>query len=225
MADFKESGLPKIFEVFTDGYPDDYKLRPQTFALTREELKETLSDGTPKLLTMDINISEDKYVEAVNKGLNKRNKRNKQALNRRAEELYNCDIGCEHCFDCKTKTNNPLMKTEEVFEMLLEAKKCGLKMVKFLGPGELLHNPRLFEILDFLKDNNIRIGIFTKGLIFGKDEYSKEKFGMNSAEFCKKIYSYPNVSLLFSITSTNKDTESKRVNSKKNPDLFEIRNR
>ena len=57
------------------------------------------------------------------------------------------------------------MKTEEVFTMLLEAKKLGLKMVKFLGPGELLNNPRIFEILEFFKDNNIRIGIFTKGLI------------------------------------------------------------
>lgn len=44
-------------------------------------------------------------------------------LNKRAEELYDCDIGCEHCFDCKTQTNNLLMQTEEVFEMLLEAKK------------------------------------------------------------------------------------------------------
>lgn|GEM_PF-3937065 len=166
MSDFQENGLPKIPEVFNNGYPENYTLRPQTFALTREELKETLEDGTPKLLTMDINICEDGYVEAVNKGLDRGKK---QELNKRAEKLYDCDIGCEHCFDCKTKTNNPLMKTEEVFTMLLEAKKLGLKMVKFLGPGELLHNPRLFEILDFLKDNDIRIGIFTKGLICGKE--------------------------------------------------------
>ena len=117
------------------------------------------------------------------------------------------------------------MKTEEVFDMLLEAKKLGLKMVKFLGPGELLHNPRLFEILDFFKNNNIRIGIFTKGLILGKDEYAKEKFGMSAMEFSKKLYDYPGVSIYFSVTSTDKDTETKRINSQKTPNLFDIRNK
>ena len=48
---------------------------------------------------------------------------------------------------------------------------------------------------------------------------------METKEFCKKLYSYPNVSLLFNITSTDKKTELKRINSKKNPDLFEIRNK
>lgn len=145
-------------------------------------------------------------------------------MNARAEALYDCDIGCAHCFDCKTTTNNPLMKTEEVFDMLVEAKKIGLKMVKFLGPGELLHNPRLFEILDFFKENDIRIGIFTKGLILGKDEYAKEKFGISSQEFCEKLYAYPGVSIYFSLTSTDKETETQRINSQKTPNLFDIRN-
>lgn len=222
MATFQESGLPKIEELFQDGFPEGYKLWPQTWASTREELKELLEDGTPKLLTMDINISEDGYVEAVNRWLDRRNKK---ALNMRAEKLYDCDIGCAHCFDCKTVTNNPLMKTEEVFDMLLEAKKLGLKMTKFLGPGELLNNPRIFEILDFFRDNDIRIGIFTKWLILWKDSYTQSKFGMSSMEFCEKLYAYPWVSLYLSVTSTDKETETKRIDSAKIPDLFDVRNK
>lgn len=67
MTKFQQSGLPKIAEMFSDGFPEGYTLWPQTWACTREELRETLEDGTPKLLTMDINISEDGYVEAVNR--------------------------------------------------------------------------------------------------------------------------------------------------------------
>jgi hypothetical protein len=66
MSKFQKNGLPKIPEIFSTGYPQNYKLRPQTFALTRDELKETLEDGTPKLLTMDINICDDGYIKAVN---------------------------------------------------------------------------------------------------------------------------------------------------------------
>jgi len=117
MANFKKSWLPDIPEMFSDRwFPKWYKIWPQTRACTREELMDTLEDWTPKLLTMDINISDDGYVEAVNRWLDRKHKK---LINTRAEELYDCDIWCAHCFDCKTTTNNPLMKTEEVFDMLL----------------------------------------------------------------------------------------------------------
>ena len=67
MAKFQKNVLPDIAELFPNGFPEGYKLWPQTWASTRDELKETLKDGTPKLLTMDINISEDGYIQAVNR--------------------------------------------------------------------------------------------------------------------------------------------------------------
>jgi MoaA/NifB/PqqE/SkfB family radical SAM enzyme len=210
--------FPQVEEKFQDGYPEGYRPWVSFWSFTEEEMMETTEDGTFKLLTLDISINSDDYLEEVNNGT-------EGSLTERAEKFYKCDIGCAHCFECKTHTDNPLMTTEEVFGMLLEAKKLGLKTVKFLGPGELLHNPRLFEILDFLQENGLRICVFTKGLALGSDEQAQKIFGMTAVEFCEKLYRYPNVAVLLSFTSANRQTETSRIDSKKVPDLFDKRNR
>lgn len=210
--------FPEVQEKFQENFPENYRPWVKGWSFSKEELKETLDDGTYKLLTLDISINDDNYVQIVNNGRD-------GTFTERAEKNYNCDIGCAHCFECKTHTDNPLMTTEEVFEMLIQAKELGLKSVKFLGPGELMHNPKLFEILDFLKANDIHICIFTKGLILGDDNYAQKTFGMTSSELCTKIEEYGNVSILLSLTSADRDTENKRINSKKVPNLFEMRNK
>ena len=210
--------FPKIKEKFQSDYPEGYRPWVSIWSFSKDEIMETTEDGTYKLLTLDISINPDDYLEEVNNGT-------EGSLTERAEKFYKCDIGCAHCFECKTHTDNPLMTTEEVFETLLEAKNLGLKTVKFLGPGELLHNPRLFEILDFLQKNDIKICIFTKGLALGSDEQAQKIFGITAAEFCKKLYGYPNVAVLMSFTSADRKTEMSRIYSKKVPDLFDKRNR
>lgn len=214
----KQLELPDVEKKFQGDYPEGYRPWVSFWSFREDELMETTEDGTYKLLTLDISINSDDYIEVVNNGT-------EGSLTERAEKFYKCDIGCAHCFECKTHTDNPLMTTEEVFGILLEAKKLGLKTVKFLGPGELLHNPRLFEILDFLQNNDLKICIFTKGLALGSDEQAKKIFGMTAKEFCEKLYAYPNVSILLSFTSADRNTETSRIDSKKVPDLFDERNR
>ena len=69
------------------------------------------------------------------------------------------------------------MTFDEVKLVVRKAKELGLETAKFLGPGELLHNPKLFEILDFFEQENINICIFTKGVILGDDELAQKNFG------------------------------------------------
>jgi MoaA/NifB/PqqE/SkfB family radical SAM enzyme len=222
----KQFEMPEVAPVFTGSYPKGYRPWPKGWSFPVERMRETLEDGTLKMLTMDICISEDGYVKRVNEGIQDvQESLREKVLTRRAEEKYDCEIGCQHCFECKTMTENPLMTTQEVFEMLLEAKKLGLEAVKFLGPGELLHNPKLFEILDFLRTNNIHIGIFTKGLVLGSDEYAQKFFGITAKELCAKIAEYENITILLSLTSADYETENARINSGKVPDLFNIRNK
>lgn len=170
-------------------------------------MKEATEDGTYKLLTIDLSIRDDEYIERVNRG-------SSETISERAEKEYKCDIGCKHCFECKTDTNNPLMTFDEVKDVVEKAKKIGLETVKFLGPGELLHNPKLFEILDFFEQENINICIFTKGIILGDDELAQKNFGLSAKELCQKLAGYNKVRLLVGFTSADPKTEHSRIESK-----------
>lgn len=210
-------------------YPEGYRPWIEGWSVSLEDLQEKLPDGTYTLTQLDIAINPDDYVEKVNQGLVSAmslTRQQRQGISKRAIEHYQmtCGIDCKHCFECGKKTRNPLMTTEEVFATLKEATKLGLKTVKFLGPGELMHNPRLFEVLDFLRENGIKIGIFTKGASLGDDRKAQEVFGLTAKELAAKIASYNNVSILLSMTSADKAVERNRVASKAYPDLFEIRN-
>jgi MoaA/NifB/PqqE/SkfB family radical SAM enzyme len=222
----KNMVFPEVEERFIDEFPDGFRPWVEGWSFQVDEMMEQLPDGTFRLLTLDISISEDSYVARVNERLEGVDDSEVAAiLTERAERFYDCEIGCKHCFECRTKTDNPLMTTDEVFGMLMEAKELGLKTVKFLGPGELLHNPKLFEILDFLKENGIHIGIFTKGLVLGDDEYAKKIFGISAQELCEKLYAYENITILLSFTSATEEIEKSRIDSKKVPDLFYKRNK
>ena len=117
------------------------------------------------------------------------------------------------------------MTIDEVFSMLHEAKEIGVTNVKFLGPGELMNNPRLFEILDFLKENQMTIAIFTKGVIFGDDEWARKTFDLSAEELSEKIASYSHVTVLFGFTSADRETENARINPKNVKDYFGARNK
>ena len=203
----KEAIYPNIPEMFPCDFPKGYRPWVEGWSFSVDKLKETTEDGTYKLLTLDLSISDDEYVGRVNQGPT-------ETLSERAEKEYKCDVGCKHCFECKTDTNNPLMTFEEVGDMVEKAKKLGLETVKFLGPGELLHNPKLFEILEFFEKENIDIGIFTKGVILGDDELAQKNFGMTAKELCKKLTDYSKVRLLVGFTSADPETEHARIGSK-----------
>jgi len=213
----KEKVYPNIPEVFPDSFPEGYRPWVEGWSFTVDKLKEKTEDGTYKLLTLDLSISDNDYVGRVNEG-------DANTLSERAEKEYKCDIGCKHCFECKTDTNNLLMTFDEVKNVVEKAKELGLETVKFLGPGELLHNPKLFEILEYFEQENIDIGIFTKGIILGDDELAQKNFGMSAKELCQKLADYSKVRLLVGFTSADPKTEHARIGSKVE-DFSEKRNK
>ncbi len=216
--------------ALSEGYPLGYRPWIEAWSVDRESLFERLPDGTFTLTQMDIAFSLDEFVDKVNEGLPKDRALTEDEialLQKRVQKYYplTCGMGCGHCFECSGQVRNLMMTTEEVFEMLLEAKELGLKNIKFLGPGELVQNPRLFEILDFLKENNIKIGIFTKGVVLGDDKLAMKLHGMSADALCKKIAGYENVTILLGLTSFDRGSENKRLKDSKYPNYFDIRNR
>ena len=200
----KKKVFPKIAEMFPAVFPKNWRPWVDGWSFTVNELKNRLPDGTFQLLTLDISISDEEYVQIVNNG-------SKKDLSQRAEENYKCEVSCKHCFECKTDTNNPLMTFAQIQEVILEAKKLGLQSVKFLGPGELLHNPKLFEILDFFESQKIKIGIFTKGVIIGDNKLSQKIFKISARALCHRLASYSAVRMLVGFTSADPETEDNRL--------------
>lgn len=156
-----------------------------------------------KMLTLDINIPEDSFVDVVNGA--------PLALSTKVfAKNYPCPHACPGCFN-NAKVHNTMMTLKEVIGIVDQALELGLESVKFLGPGELLANPKLFEILDALRERNIVIGIFTKGAIMGSDFLAQKYHGINSAELVEKLVSYDNTTFLIGGRSFDPKIENKFI--------------
>lgn len=158
---------------------------------------------TKKLLTLDINIPDETFAESVNQV--EPDKRKKVFA-----KNYPCPHACPGCFN-NAEVKNPILSLHSLYGVLEQAIELGLESVKFLGPGELTTNPKLFEILDWLRDHNITIGIFTKAAVMGLDVLAQKYHGMNSDEFVEKIVSYPNVTFLIGGRSFDPEIENKFI--------------
>ncbi|OGJ17928.1 hypothetical protein A3K73_02510 [Candidatus Pacearchaeota archaeon RBG_13_36_9] len=175
---------PDVKPILPREVPENYRLGVDGWSFPKGKLMEKLADGTRKLLTLDISISPDSFVEAVNTG-------NLKGLQDRVNHFYNqiCPNNCTGCFE-KGDIKHNLLSWEEVKKVLNEARGLGLESVKFLGPGEIFTNPNLFGILDYFQENKIKIGIFTKGETLGDDKLSRRYQQMSSEELTRKVCNY-----------------------------------
>ncbi|NQU16861.1 MAG: SynChlorMet cassette radical SAM/SPASM protein ScmF [Candidatus Saganbacteria bacterium] len=88
-----------------------------------------------------------------------------------------CNLACRHCW-IQPKYQGPGKEYPsldfELFKSIIEqAKPLGLSSVKLTG-GEPLIHPRIYEILDYIKEQNLRLVIETNGVVA-------------TPELCKKI--------------------------------------
>ena len=171
-----------------------------------DRIGETVTiDGQPikKMLTLDINIPESDFAGLVNDTpIGK-----VQSVFR---ENYPCPHACPGCFNQAT-VRNSIMTLDEVINIVDQAIKLGLESVKFLGPGELLANPRLFEILDIFKERNLVMGIFTKGAILGSDVLAMKYQGVKAEKLVQKMTSYDNVTFLIGGCSFDPEIENRYI--------------
>jgi MoaA/NifB/PqqE/SkfB family radical SAM enzyme len=127
-----------------------------------------------------------------------------------------CSLKCPHCFRrTKVLDNvNRKMTFEETMELVKEAKKLGLRSVKFLGAGEPFENDRFVEFLRFLKSIDVIPLIFTKGHIIGDDELAKKwngHYGINNGTELVEELNRVNASILLGFNSFDSKTQDKMV--------------
>lgn len=128
-----------------------------------------------------------------------------------------CSLNYPHCFRRDNKIDfgkgNPL-SYEETLQLIRDAKKLGLKSVKFLGAGEPFENKRFIEFLRFLKEMDVIPLIFTKGHIIGDDKLAKfwnSDYGIsNSKELIEELKKV-NASILLGFNSFDTEKQDKMV--------------
>ncbi|MCX6803127.1 MAG: radical SAM protein [Candidatus Diapherotrites archaeon] len=91
-----------------------------------------------------------------------------------------CSLNCPHCFRKDNRVDsgkNKLMSYSDIVNLVREAKKLGLKDVKFLGAGEPFQDKKFLDFLRELKKLDVIPCIFTKGHVIGDDSEVAKWFG------------------------------------------------
>jgi len=100
---------------------------------------------------------------------------------------YFCNSNCRFCYNFGGQNIEPKLSLEEIKKEIKKAKEKGYKIIALFG-GEPTIHPNLFEILDFIKKNELFVRFETNGRIF---------FYPN---FCKKIAKYKKIIFAFQIS-------------------------
>lgn len=199
--------IPTIFEK--EGkikFPADYINNVRWWGnIPRKELHSCFSDGTAKLLTMDVDIGDT------------------------------CSLRCPHCFRRDPRFDDTTLDRgltdEEVISYIKEAKKLGLKQIKILGRGEPFQNPKFLGFLREMTKLNIGVAIFTKGHVIGSDKltkiYNYKNYGIDTSEKLVAELKKLKVSILLGFNSFDRKTQEAFVGIDKTPikDYVELRDR
>ncbi|MDD5148784.1 MAG: radical SAM protein [Candidatus ainarchaeum sp.] len=128
-----------------------------------------------------------------------------------------CSLNCPHCFRRNNKVDfgkHKLMGYKDIVALIEDAKKLGLKSVKFLGAGEPFENKRFLEFLRFLKKSKITPLIFTKGHVIGDDELVKKyysDYGISTGRQLVKELKKLGAGILLGFNSFDTEIQDKMV--------------
>ena len=176
--------VPDIPVIYSDKFPEDYVNDVDGWSFTGKELEKNKG----RLLTLDIDFGN------------------------------NCMLNCGFCFRRGGMLDSAGAKSalsySQIIAYLKEAKKLGLRSVKFLGAGEPLQEPTLLKFLEDLKRMDIIPLIFTKAHVIGDDALAR-KFhghrGITSGEDLVKKLKSLNARILLNFLSFDTEIQDRMV--------------
>ena len=75
-----------------------------------------------------------------------------------------CNLRCLYCYAASGEPIENELSIDEIRDAIDQACGLGIKKVVVLGGGEPLLYPQIFEVLDYLKEKDLVIDLFTNGL-------------------------------------------------------------
>lgn len=101
------------------------------------------------------------------------------------EELYieildKCNLKCKHCSTEACQEKNTFMKIETYERIIEECIELGLKNV-FISGGEPLLHPNLLKMIEFTKNKNLNVRVYSCGVDYIDNKY----YGFNDEYFRK----------------------------------------
>lgn len=128
-----------------------------------------------------------------------------------------CSLNCPHCFRRNNRVDfgdRRIMEYEDIYKVVRQAKKLGLRSVKFLGAGEPFEHKRFLEFLRNLKKLNIIPSIFTKGHVIGNDKLVERyysHYGISTGNELVEELRKVNASILLGFNSFDTEIQDKMV--------------
>ena len=139
-----------------------------------------------------------------------------------------CSLNCPTCFRKNNSIDNVKheLQFDNLVDVILQAKKLGLRSVKFLGAGDPFENIGFMKFLRFLNEQDVIPLIFTKGHVIGDDNLVSKYFGeygiYTGVQLVKELNKC-NVSIMLGFNSFDDEIQAKMVGRK--PDYIHIRNK
>lgn len=139
-----------------------------------------------------------------------------------------CSLNCPACFRKKNTIDDVKHELQfgNLVDIILQAKKLGLRSVKFLGAGDPFENYGFLKFLRFLKEQDVIPLIFTKGQTIGDDKSVFKYFGeygiYTGKELVKELNDC-NASIMLSFNSFDDAVQAKLVG--RTTEFIHVRNR
>lgn len=119
--------------------------------------------------------------------------RDNKVLNVDLETNLNCNARCIYCF---RNVDEVQQKSIPCYEIILsridKIIAAGAKTISIVGGGEpTLYKSKeynLINIVEYIRDRGVSVGIFTNGLIFGKDSACNKLFSMDPDKLIKRLF-------------------------------------
>lgn len=90
------------------------------------------------------------------------------------EIISGCNMKCKHCYVCDRSEHNKvhLLSVETIKDIVLQLRDMGVIRIGLTG-GEPLTHPHIFEIIEFIKDNNISLSMLSNITLIDENNIDK----------------------------------------------------
>lgn len=86
------------------------------------------------------------------------------------ELTHKCPLKCKHCYI--DAGEGSFISYDKIIELINECEELGVDSIQLTGGEPLLH-PKVFEIISYALDKNIKVVLFTSGVVFSDEIFQK----------------------------------------------------